>query len=261
MQGGDINDVFLLKTTIGNKVVKINFTSRFPKMFEKEADGLKRLAETKSFKILKIIGFGEISTYSYLLLEYISPGEKQKDFWVNFAKNLAILHQNSSPTFGLDTDNYIGSLPQYNKSEIKNPVDFYIEKRLQPQFELAKQQGFTFKELSIFYKNLEEIIPFEKPALIHGDLWGGNYLTAKNNTPVLIDPAVAFAPREMDIAMMKLFGGFPEEVFAIYHEIFPMQKDWEDRIKIWQLYYVLVHLNLFGRSYLNAVKNILKRFS
>src|SRR5699024_10091102 len=150
-------------------IIKLNSADKFPKMFEKEADGLKRLAKTKSFKIPAVLSYGNFSNYSYLILEWIAEKEKTKDFWINFADNLAKLHQHSAPTFGLSIDNYIGSLPQYNQSEIQNAAEFYIEKRLIPQFELATKNGFTFQNLSNFYQNLSNIIPNEKPALIHGD--------------------------------------------------------------------------------------------
>src|SRR5690606_27632898 len=101
---------------------------------------------------------------------------------------------------------------------------FYIEKRLEPQFKLATENGFSFKKLSAFYKNITQEIPNEVPALIHGDLWNGNYLVDDKGNPCLIDPAVAFAPREMDLAMMHLFGGFPDSVFTAYTTAFPLEK-------------------------------------
>ncbi|HET8753258.1 MAG TPA: fructosamine kinase family protein, partial [Salinimicrobium sp.] len=122
-------------------------------------------------------------------------------------------------------------------------------------------RGFSFQNLDRIFKNISSEIPEEPPALIHGDLWSGNYLVNEKGLPCLIDPAVSFAPREMDLAMMKLFGGFPENVFNIYSEIFPVQPKFESRISLWQLYYLLVHLNIFGSSYLPSVTGILQRFS
>ena len=107
---------------------------------------------------------------------------------------------------------------------------------------------------------ISEEIPNEPPSLIHGDLWNGNYLVSEAGKPVLIDPAAAFAPREMDIAMMHLFGGFSTTLFQAYQEIHPMEKNWEDRISLWQLYYMLVHLNLFGSGYLKQVEAILAKY-
>ena len=126
---------------------------------------------------------------------------------------------------------------------------------------MASKRGFSFKNLEQFYRNISEEIPEEAPALIHGDLWSGNFITNEEGLPCLIDPAVGYAPREMDLAMMKLFGGFPEQVFEEYDEIFPLEKGFQERIPIWQLYYLLVHLNIFGSSYKPSVAQIVKRFS
>lgn len=261
LYGGSINHVFLLTTPEKKIAIKINETNRFPGMFEKEAHGLELLRKAESFKIPEVINYGVSSQHSYLLLEWLPSGNKTSDFWDSFAQCLATLHQNSSSVFGLNIDNYIGSLPQYNKSKIDNSAQFYIEKRLKPQFKIAIDQGFRFKNLNKFYHQLENEIPNEQASLIHGDLWAGNFHCTEGEIPALIDPAVAYASREMDLAMMKLFGGFPPEVFTHYDSIFALKEDWEQRIKIWQLYYLLVHLNLFGVSYLSQVNRIVDRFS
>ena len=258
--GGDINSVFLLNCIAESFVVKMNLASKFPVMFEAEAKGLQLLEATKGFKIPKVIAHGALDSYAYLIIEFISPGRPSTHFWDDFAEKLVALHKISQPQFGLDHDNYIGSLPQYNK-QTATASEFYISQRLNPQFKLAAEKGFSFANLDRFFKNIAEVIPNEVPALVHGDLWNGNYLVSEKGGPVLIDPAVAFAPREMDLAMMQLFGGFPSELFSTYHELFPLTENWDDRISLWQLYYLLVHLNLFGVGYLSQVKNILKKYS
>lgn len=240
-------------------VIKINRSDEFPKMFEKEAHGLNLLRETQTFKIPEVFGVGEISHHSYLLMEYLPSTSKSKDFWLKFSHNLAGLHQHHQEVYGLEIDNYIGSLPQHNSSQTTHPVEFFIENRIQPQIDLAHQKGFELVSPNRFYKNLESIIPLEKASLIHGDLWSGNYLCSAE--PVLIDPAVAYASREMDLAMMKLFGGFPSEVFEQYQQLFPLHPEWEKRMEIWQLYYLLVHLNLFGINYLSSVNRIISNYS
>ncbi|MFC0521571.1 fructosamine kinase family protein [Mesonia maritima] len=259
LTGGDINEVFYVKTNQREFVVKLNKAKKFPEMFKKETKGLALLASAEALKIPEVICFGEIDDHSYLLLEYLETGAKSATFWEDFAKGLAKLHKKTQSTFGLEIDNYIGSLPQFNKTSTSSLVKFYIEKRLQPQFNLAEENGFNFKTSS-FYKNIQQEIPEEAPALIHGDLWNGNYFVSSEGNPCLIDPAVSFAPREMDIAMMKLFGGFSEKLFECYHEIFPLQPYWKKRIELWQLYYLLVHLNLFGSGYYNSVASIVKKY-
>ncbi len=260
LSGGDINEVFLLKSTSQNYVVKINKADRFPGMFKVEAKGLQLLNLTCSFKIPQVIVYGTIENSSYLLLEYIPTGSPSQNFWDVFGENLVKLHKTTQQNFGLDHNNYIGSLVQYNTLE-SSASEFYINQRLEPQFKLAHDQGFQFSGLDAFFRNITEIIPNESPSLVHGDLWSGNYLVSSQGEPVLIDPAVAFAPREMDLAMMRLFGGFSSETFLVYNQIFPLPQDWEERIPLWQLYYILVHLNLFGSGYLSQTKSIISQFS
>lgn len=229
-------------------------------MFVKEAFGLAALANTHCITIPKVIATNTINNWSYLLLEYIPTGTKGQHFWETFGHQMAKLHKNTNATFGLGTDNYIGSLPQYNGFEYNNAAEFYIQKRLLPQFQMAATSGYTFENLDLFFKNINHEIPDEPPALIHGDLWSGNFLVSNSEQPVLIDPAVAYAPREMDIAMMHLFGGFSPLLFHAYHDVFPLAQGWKNRLEIWQLYYLLVHLNLFGSSYLGSVKNIINNY-
>lgn len=260
LSGGDINDVFLLQGASGKYVVKINVASKFPEMFNSEALGLHLLKSSESFLIPRVIRHGNIQDTSYILLEYIAPGSPSNSFWQNFAICLSKLHKKTHNKFGLDHSNYIGSLPQYNNFE-SSPSEFYINQRLEPQFEYAISQGFSFSKIDRFYKTIEDEIPIEASSLIHGDLWSGNYLVSSEGNPVLIDPAVAYAPREMDISMMHLFGGFPPEVYSFYSDLFPLVENWKERIRIWQLYYLLVHLNLFGSSYLSRVNSILKYYS
>ena len=128
-----------------------------------------------------------------------------------------------------------------------------------PQFNLAKEKGYEFKNLQAFYKKVRGIIPNEKPSLIHGDLWSGNYLKTDRGF-ALIDPAVAYSLREMDLAMMKLFGGFPKEAFAAYEANFSLAKAYTSRIELFQLYYLLVHLNLFGSGYLAGVRRCINNY-
>ncbi|QIE60219.1 fructosamine kinase family protein [Rasiella rasia] len=260
LAGGDINAVYLLKCSEGNFVVKLNEAAKFPKMFQVEAKGLQLLEATNSFNIPKVLDLGEIKAQSYILLEFVEKGRKTPDFWSVFAENLAKMHKITQHDFGLSHSNYIGSLKQVNGFE-ETSAAFYIEQRLKPQFALASKNGFNFENLSSFFQNISDEIPNEAPSFIHGDLWNGNYLVSATGNAVLIDPAVAYASREMDIAMMHLFGGFPPTVYSFYHEIFPLKSGWKQRIPIFQLYYLLVHLNLFGRGYLSQAKSIVASFS
>ena len=261
LSGGDINEVYLLEDVLGEKrVVKINLAGKFPGMFAAEKTGLEALCRARCFDIPKAGQPGKIGDLAYLVLEYKQPAAKASNFNELFGQNLAYLHKNSAAKFGFKQDNYIGSLRQFNKAR-SSAADFYISQRLLPQLKLAVRKGFDIMPDQSFFRNLLNLVPNEPPALIHGDLWNGNYLVNANGEPCLIDPATAYAPREMDLAMMKLFGGFDEEIFEVYDSEFPLQPGFEERLKLWQLYYLLVHLNLFGSGYLSQVQQILKTYS
>lgn len=258
LSGGDINETYKVDSTETAYVIKINQAERFPQMFELESKSLEILSKTKSFVIPEVIAYGDFKNYTYLILDYIKSGKPQNAS-ESFAAALAKLHQTQSDKFGLDFNNYIGRLPQTNLPQKLNALEFYIDLRLEPQFKLARQNGFEFKNLDTFYKKLESIIPKEKASLIHGDLWAGNHLFTSTQACVF-DPAIAFAPREMDVAMMKLFGGYSQDIFNIYDEIYPLEMNWSSRIKLWQLYYILVHLNLFGATYYGQAKQIVDQY-
>ena len=260
LTGGDINQVELLKTQKGDFVLKRNNNDHLPELFAKEAHGLEFLRQSNSFQIPEVLSHGVFKDTSYLLLEYIPTGSTSTLFWEKFVSALASLHSNTQAKFGLDSSNYIGSLVQENHWCDGNS-EFYITQRLEPQFKMAEENGFVFSNLKSFYKNILNLIPNEAASMIHGDLWNGNYLVSETGSPVLIDPAVAYGPREMDLAMMQLFGGFPSQVFSEYNEKLPLPTEWEDRIPLWQLYYLLVHLNLFGVGYYAQVKHIVSRYS
>lgn len=256
LQGGDINQVYLGIGTKRKFVFKINDANRFPALFLKESNGLDILRQSQSFIIPEVIAQGTLDNIAYLILAFLPPEPILS--WELFGKQLAKLHQHKSNTFGLEEWNYIGSLKQYNNPE-PNAATFFIQQRLAPQFELAAQKSFSFKNVERLYQVAEAIIPDEAPSLIHGDLWSGNYLHTEDGF-ALIDPAVSYGTREMDLAMMQLFGGFPDLVFRVYQECYPTTSDLENRIPLYQLYYILVHVNLFGRSYYGRAEGIINKY-
>lgn len=254
LSGGDINDVYLLKTGSISLVLKLNSSDRFPEMFSKEAEGLAALQSTQTFQIPMVIGCGEVAKDTYLLLEYLPDAPINN--WSDFGYLLAQLHQSTAPAFGFPSSNYIGRLAQYNEEQ-QSASAFLINQRLEPQFRMAQDNGFAFRKLDQFYQRVETLIRDEQPALLHGDLWNGNYLHTRQGF-ALIDPAVSYGPREMDLAMMQLFGGFPASVFTAYEEHFPTAPGLDERIPIYQLYYLLAHLNMFGSSYYGACQRIVE---
>lgn len=264
LSGGDINRVYKLTTTVGNFCLKVNDDQRYPKMFHIEASGLKLLRSNSRFTIPDPIHTGIAEGQAYLLLSFIESASKGKDYWESFGMQLAELHRNTNPEFGLDHDNYIGSLTQ--KNEFKHSwIDFFYQNRIQFQLKTAIDNGYLDQSDSNnankLYHQLNNIIPREKPALLHGDLWSGNTLTDEKGKPCIIDPAVYYGHREMDLAMTKLFGGFDHRMYDHYNNTYPLEKNWEDRIQIHNIYPLLVHVNLFGAGYVNQVKGILNKYS
>jgi len=169
----------------------------------------------------------------------------------------------TNTNFGLDYNNYIGSLHQQNNLH-PTWVDFFINERLQPQIKLARDNNeidsTTILKFENLYKKLDEVFPKEKPALLHGDLWSGNFMSDEKGESVIMDPTVYYGHREMDIAMAKLFGGFDAEFYSSYNEHYPLENGWEQRINVCNLYPLMVHVNLFGGGYLGQVKSILSKF-
>jgi fructosamine-3-kinase len=261
--GGCINEANKLKTTAGIYFIKFNSATEFPEMFEKEAIGLKLLADTKTITIPEVTGFGESDKYAFLLLRYIESGTAGHKFWNEFGTKLADLHRNTSEYFGLEHDNYIGSLVQSN---VQHPdfIGFFISQRIEPQLKEARNKGaFSQSDIRYFdslFKSLHNIIPPEKPALIHGDLWSGNFMVTPDGYPCLIDPAVYYGHREADIAMTQLFGGFQPEFYHAYNLAWPMENGWQKRMDIFNLYPLLVHVNLFGGGYAGQVLRIIRQF-
>ena len=261
--GGDINDSYKLKTDRGEFFIKCNSEEKYPDMFDKERGGLEALRENSDFRIPEFIATGSISGISFLVLEYILESDRGGNFWGNFANNLVKLHNTTSETYGWDKDNYIGSLIQSNKPCTKWS-EFFIVQRLEPQLKSAFDKSLVSAEgmrlFSRFFSRLESLLPQCKPALLHGDLWRGNYLIDDKGEAVLIDPAVYYGHREMDLAMMKLFGGFSNELFSVYEELLLLEPGWEDRVNIHNLYPVLVHSNLFGGSYMQQALMVVKHY-
>jgi len=186
------------------------------------------------------------------------------DYWTDFGHKLAGLHRCSKENFGLDHDNYIGSLPQSNGSS-STWVEFFINQRLRVQLTLAKNgNNIPSQLLQSFDKLIQKIpdwLPEEKPALLHGDLWSGNVMVGSDGKVCLIDPAVYYGHREIELAFTTLFGGFDQSFYHAYNEEFPLAQGYEDRFDIYNLYPLLVHVNLFGSSYLSGIQTILDRFT
>jgi len=261
--GGCINNAFQLHTDQGKLFLKENPAVK-EDFFTAEAKGLTLLRENCPLKIPTVLGHSVLANTSYLLLEWIDSGHASGQFWEDFGAGLAKLHQTSANHFGLDHDNYIGSLPQANNPH-SSWADFFIEERLKPQLGMAAKRSLVDKgilsDFQRLFSKLERLVPDEAPALLHGDLWSGNFMTNEHSQPVLIDPAAHFGHRETEIAFTRLFGGFDTEFYRSYQRRYPLVPGFEERIELHNLYPLLVHVNLFGASYLSGVLQTLKRFT
>lgn len=265
VSGGCINHCYQLKTNLGDFFVKYNLSDTFPNMLAKESLGLSLLNDTKAINTVQIIHLGQDDKYDYLILEYIKPYQRASNYWEDFGRSLATLHKIQNDQFGLHFDNYIGSLNQIN--EFTDDWDtFFIECRIRPQLKLAIDKELLDISLAQKFENLFKnvrggIFPKETPSLLHGDLWSGNVMTNKEGKVLLVDPSVYFGHREMELAFTKLFGRFDPQFYQSYQEVNPLAADFESREALCQLYPYMVHLNLFGSSYLSAVLDISNGYS
>ncbi|GJL77069.1 MAG: fructosamine kinase [Nitrospinaceae bacterium] len=266
--GGSINQTQTLTLSNGEQVFLKTNSNPPPSFFLAEAKGLELLGQAKRGpKIPKPLGMEPGPNPRFFLLEYIEDSAPANGFHVRFAEALAHMHRVTQESHGLDHDNYIGSTVQKNTPE-KDGLVFFRKHRLGFQQELARKAGKlpskTDKQLDALLGKLETLLDTsgEKPALLHGDLWSGNYFQAsQNQQPCIFDPAVYYGFRESDLAMTELFGRLPETFYQAYHAAFPLNPGYEERKDLYNLYHLLNHLNLFGSSYLSSVKSIVNRFT
>lgn len=263
VNGGSINDVYCLQTTGNKLLIKINNELTYPGMFECERAGLESIGKTGAIAVPAVVLLSNFNGHSFLVLEWISSCRPTIKSSLTLAGQLANLHRCSAGSFGLPYSNYMGSLSQSNRPR-DTWSDFFIRERLLPQVNMAADKNLLIKsdldKFEMIYKKLPDLFQEEAPALIHGDLWSGNYLISEQELPYLIDPAITNGHREFDMAMTTLFGGFLREFYDAYHESFPLAAGWEQRIDLWNLYPLLVHLNLFGVGYLGQLRSNLNRY-
>jgi fructosamine-3-kinase len=258
LSGGDINQAFRVELSDGRAVFVKTNEAPPPDMYPAEAHGLGWLSEAKALAIPQVLAVSP----AFLVLELLD-GRPAGGFDEALGRGLAELHRFGAPSFGLSRDNFIGRLPQTNATR-STWCDFYRDCRLAPMVRSARNAGLlpdgALRKLDALCARLEELAgPTEPPARLHGDLWGGNLHVTPDGQPCLIDPAVYGGHREIDLAMMKLFGGFSAAVFSAYHEAWPLAPGHEQRVSLYQLYPLLVHVNLFGSSYVRGVEQALRQ--
>jgi fructosamine-3-kinase len=243
--GGCIHQCYRVTVAGKPRFLKVN-EERFADAFAAEGDGLAAL-RAAGLRAPEPLGHGVAAEQAYLVLEYLEL--KSEGDFAALGRMLAAAHRKPGPRFGWSRDNYIGSTPQPN-GWCDDWAEFWRERRLRPQLELARSKGFDLGRVALDAV-LENHTP--RPSLLHGDLWSGN-AGFTNDGPVVFDPAVYYGDREADLAMTELFGGFPREFYTAYEEILPLGDGYERRKHLYNLYHLLNHLNLFGGGYLRQVK-------
>ncbi|GGK14703.1 fructosamine kinase [Caldalkalibacillus thermarum] len=263
VHGGDISQAFEVRTEQDHYFVKINRNAA-PDIFQKEADGLQQLRQAGALSVPQVYHVSPAGAdHGYIVMEWV-PREPASDSEARLGRGLAQLHQYTHTRYGLAEDNYIGKLPQPNGWQTSWPR-FLREKRLGYQAKLAEEKGRLpaprKARLEKLLDRLEQWVPdHQQPVMLHGDLWSGNWLAGPNGEPYLIDPAVFYGDREFELAFTELFGGFSPRFYAAYRDVQPLSDYYEDVRPLYQLYYLLVHLNLFGESYGPAVDRILRHY-
>ncbi len=269
VSGGDINRARRIELSSGDCIfVKSNQNKKI-EFYEDEVNGLCSIASTGTIRTPKTFAIGKDDSCGiFLIMEFVKSVPRQEGFWEMFARELAAMHRASTGkyvegrTYGFLKNNYIGSRQQMNEPN-DSWIDFFRSCRLQPRFLDAKEYFDikTKKQISYFLDHLDKwLIEPAYPSLLHGDLWGGNFIVGNDGKAWLIDPAVYVGHAEADIAMTELFGGFSELFYSEYMKSGGVDAGYEDRRDIYNLYHLLNHLISFGRSYYGSVCRILDRF-
>jgi protein-ribulosamine 3-kinase len=259
--GGSISQAFTLAGTDGRRFfVKRNQAGRRP-MFEAEAAGLGELARCAALRVPRAVAIADHGESCFLVLEHLDLGGRPSG--AALGRGVAALHAITGPGFGWTMDNFIGSTPQPNTPG-PDWVSFYRDQRLAFQRRLARDNGARAGLLDAVARLEEGIGSFfrahhPRPALLHGDLWSGNWGFLRDGSPALFDPAVYYGDREADVAMMELFGHPGADFFAAYNETQPLDAGYPVRRDLYNLYHVLNHFNLFGGGYATQAGRMAQR--
>ncbi|MBU6080604.1 MULTISPECIES: fructosamine kinase family protein [Allobacillus] len=263
VSGGSINDSYWIQTASQQYFMKVH-TDSPQDFFHIEKTGLDQIRSTKTIHVPEVINYSDEQGEAYLLMEWVE-GKQTSKTDVMLGRNLALMHQQTNSKHGFYSDTYIGTLPQTN-AMCASWVDYYRDFRLKNQLELGIQtkriHGVRREKLERLMERLDELLPNDVSAsYLHGDLWGGNWLVGPKGVPYLIDPSFLYGHRLFELAFTELFGGFSQTFYNEYNEVYPIDSYYKDIKEIYQLYYLLVHLNLFGEMYGASVDRILNRYS
>ena len=249
--GGSINQAYCVRD--GDRVyfVKLNQASELP-MFEAEALGLKEIHQSHTITVPAPLTWGIADTSAYVVLSWLDlGGSRGAAGWYQMGQQLAAMHRvTSSQGFGWIQNNTIGATLQRNPWT-ERWVEFYTEHRLRFQFQLARRRGGHFPQSDELLAAIPGLLAGHdpEPSLVHGDLWSGNAAVTATGEPVILDPAVYYGDREVDLAMTELFGGFPGAFYEGYEATYPLDSGYRQRKTLYNLYHIVNHFNLFGGGY------------
>lgn len=256
--GGSISQAYALSNASSTYFVKLNQAASLA-MFEAEALGLREIHRTGTIRVPQPLCWGVAAEAAYLVLEWIALGQGNNSAWQQMGQQLAALHRvTRDHGFGWDQNNTIGSTPQLNPW---TPTwsEFFTQHRIGYQLKRATQKGGSFPRQQDLLAAIPELLAAHQPppALVHGDLWSGNAACGQDGEPVLLDPAVYYGDREVDLAMTELFGGFPAAFYRAYNQAYPLAPEYQQRKILYNLYHILNHFNLFGGSYLSQANRMI----
>ncbi|MBB5173649.1 fructosamine kinase family protein [Texcoconibacillus texcoconensis] len=264
ISGGDINDAYFVKSEKQEYFIKLN-QGVSEDFFQIEQEGLERLSQVDNVNTPKPYGIwvDETTSIQSFVMEWIQ-GELLSNTVDQLANSVASLHSEKSSQYGYPTDTFIGEIRQEN-GLWDDWVEYLNQCRYQRQLDIAIEKGKMPKnrqqKLEALIENMDNYIPRKPDAvLLHGDLWSGNWLNGSDGQVYLIDPSVFYGDREFELAFTELFGGFPQRFYDVYRDYHPLSKGYEDKKGIYQLFYLLVHLNVFGEMYGKQVDRLLDRY-
>jgi fructosamine-3-kinase len=265
--GGDINEAWRVTLPDGREAFVKTRPDAAPGEYATEARGLGWLAAPGALRTPRVLEVAD----GHLVLEWIEPGRLGVAGAEELGRGLALTHAAGAPSFGDPGFGAPGAVPHFGS--LRLPDDpapdwpgFYAQRRLRPLATIARERGALSQEgvraVEAVCERLPELAgPPEPPARLHGDLWSGNAMADAEGRPWLIDPSCYGGHREIDLAMLRLFGAPPERAFAAYAEVSPLAEGWEDRVELWQLLPLLVHAALFGGSYQSAAERVARRYA